>query len=68
MLTLYYDPFSTELNIIEKPLPEVVANFSEFILTTNLQLNAGTVTVDGFIDLNPTGVLIIGINGIIEIL
>lgn len=68
MLSLHFDPFLAEVLLREQPLPEVIANFSEFVLTTNLQLNAGVVEVIGYVEIDPTGKLNIGINGTIEII
>lgn len=68
MLLLQYDPATTELVFREQPLPPVTANFSEFTLTTNLALNAGTVTVTGHIDFDGQGKLDVSVGGIIEVL
>lgn len=68
MLLLQYDPLTTELIFREQPLPPVTANLGEFNLTTNLQINAGTITVNGHIDFDASGKLQIEINGIIEVL
>jgi len=68
MLLLQYDPATTELIFREQPLPPVTANFSEFVLTTNITLNVGTVTVNGFINMNETGNIEVGVNSIIEVL
>lgn len=68
MLLLQYDPATTELIFREQPLPPVTANFAEFVLTTNITLNVGTVTVNGFVDINETGNIEVGINSIIEVL
>lgn len=68
MLLLQFDPLTAELVFREQPLPPVTANFSEFTLTTDLTLTAGTVTVTGSIDFTEDGRLDIGVSGIIEVL
>jgi hypothetical protein len=68
MLLLQFDPLTTEIAFREQPLPPVTANFSEFTLTTDLNLTVGTVTVTGSIDFTEDGKLDIGVNGIIEVL
>jgi hypothetical protein len=68
MLLLQYDPATTELVFREQPLPPVTANFSEFNLTTTISLNAGTVTVNGYIDMNQDGNIEVGVSSIVEVL
>lgn len=68
MLLLQYDPSTTELIFRESFVPPVTASFSEFTLTTNLTLEAGTVLVDGVMDVTDDGTLQIAVNSIIEVL
>lgn len=68
MLLLQYDPATTELTFREQPLPPVTANFDEFVLTTKITLNVGTVTVTGYIDMNDTGNVEVGVNAIVEVI
>jgi len=68
MLLLQYDPATTELIFREQALPPVTANFEEINLTTNITLNAGTVTVNGYIDMSETGQIQVVIGSIVEVL
>ena len=68
MFLLHYDPVTTELVLKNVPDPEVVANFTEFTLTSNLQLTTGTVIVDEFMEVGNEVAMTIGESAALELL
>lgn len=48
MLLLQFDPVTTEIILKEVADPEIIANFTEFYVASNLQLTTGTVLVDEY--------------------
>jgi len=68
MLLLHYDPVTTEIVLKDVPDPQVVANFTEFTLTSNLQLTTGTVIVDEFMELGENVAMTINDDAVLELI
>jgi len=68
MLLLHYDPVTTEVILKDVSDPQVVANFTEFTLTSNLQLTTGTVIVDQFMELGENVAMTINDDAVLELI
>jgi hypothetical protein len=67
MLLLHYDPMTTEITFKDVADPPTIANFTEFILNSNLQLTTGTVTVDKFMELGQEVIMTINEGAALEL-
>lgn len=68
MFLLDFDPVTTEVSLRKVADPQVIANFTEFVLTSDLQLTTGTVVVDNFMVLENDTVMTIEEDAVLELI